>query len=324
MIRARSESPPNSGTLTVAAAPTGEPADVTARLRAELAAASLIAVADPEWLRQHASALGVALTGRVVSTADNPTIDWVPDLLAELRAARDVLLITDLGSADAEDPGSADAGDRGAGDASDPGRDLIAAAAAAGIRVTVLPGPSPITAALAVAGLPAERFVVEGSMPPGAAARDRRLAELAGERRTLIFTESRGRLGQTLAALASAFGADRLAAVCSAPPTDGQAAQRGTLGDLAKRLTGRPPCDVTLVVAGAPVPDASAAAVAEPDVLADAVAQVLAQVRDGETTRDAVAAVAARTGLRRRDLYNAASRSRAAGTPPAAPGDPAS
>ena len=292
MIHARSESAPISGTLTVAAVPAGHPADVAARLRDALTGAGLIVAPDPSRLRSLTEALRVVLAGRVVSPTGSAP-GWVQDLLAELRAGHDVLLFTDAG------PG-------GTGEAVG---SLIAAAAAADIPVTALPGPSPVIAALAVAGLRADRFTVEGAPPPRADLRERRFAELAAERRTLVFVESPDRLAQTLAELAAAFGASRNAVVCQSLAAADQGVRRGTLGALADQLDGgvqgSVSGDVTVVVAGAPVPDPKAAARTEPDALADAVTRVRALVSDGATTRDAVASVAAQTGLRRRELYNA-------------------
>jgi 16S rRNA (cytidine1402-2'-O)-methyltransferase len=292
MLPADSESPPRAGTLTVVSAPGGDVADITARFGRALATAGLIAVADQGRLRQLAAALGVALAGRMVSAADSPPgRQYGSDLLAELTAGQDVLLVTCDGPAGPEDP------DRG----------LIEAAVAAGIRVTVLPGPSAVTAALAVAGLPAVRFVFEGVPPRRAEPRERRFAELAAEHRTLIFVESLDRLSRTLAELAGVFGASRQAVICRTLAAGDQDVRRGTLGELAGQVSGGGRGEVTLVVAGAPVPDAGAAA---PGVtLAAAVAEVRARVRDGATTRDAVAAVAAQTGLRKRDLYNATGKS---------------
>jgi 16S rRNA (cytidine1402-2'-O)-methyltransferase len=269
-------------------------ADVTARLGRALAAADLIVAADTGRLRRLAASLGVALAGRVVSAADDPPgRRCVSELLAELTAGQDVLLVTGDGPAG---PHDAD-------------RSLVAAAAAAGIRVTALPGPSAVTAALAVAGLPAERFTFEGVPPRPVELRERRFADLAAEHRTLIFVESADRLSRTLAELASAFGASRPAVVCRALAATDQDVQRGTLGELAGQLGGGGQDDVTVVVAGAPVPDAAAAAQSEPAALAAAVAEVRELVRAGATTRDAVAAVAAETGLRKRDLYNAVGKS---------------
>ncbi|MGB6455623.1 MAG: SAM-dependent methyltransferase [Streptosporangiaceae bacterium] len=330
MIQAGSESAPSSGTLTVAVAPAGDTPDVTARFGAVLAAAGLIAVADPARLDRLVAATGIALAGRVVGLdGSSPVVGRddsspggrvvgrdgspsaglvvgldgsspaarVPELLAELTAGQDVLLLTDSGLASADELG----------------RSLVAAAAATGIRVIALPGLSPVTAALAIAGLSAERFVFEGVPPRRTEVRERRFAELAAESRTLIFSESAGQLARTLAELAAALGASRPAVVCRGLATVEQDVQRGSLGELAGELagelTGAAQGDVTVVVAGAEIPDTGAAA-AGPDVLAAAVAQVQAQVRDGTTTRDAVAAVAGQTGLRKRDLYNAVSSSR--------------
>jgi 16S rRNA (cytidine1402-2'-O)-methyltransferase len=188
--------------------------------------------------------------------------------------------------------------------------------------VTVLPGPSAVTAALAVAGMPADRFTVEGVPPRRPELRERRFAELAAERRTLIFTESSRLLGRTLAELAAAFGGSRPAVICRALATVDEDVQRGTLEELASHSGATPGSpgssgqgDVTIVLAGAPVPEAGAAAPAARESLAEAVAQVRAHVAAGSTTRDAVAAVAAETGLRKRDIYNAAS----AVGPPAGP-----
>jgi len=270
------------GTLTIAAAPIGQPADASARLAAALEAAGLIAAEDTRRVRRLADALGVRLTGRVVSYYDDVEDRRAPGLLAELAAGQDVLLITDAGM-----PG-----------VSDPGYRLVAAAAQAGMRVTVLPGPSAVTTALVISGLPSDRFTFEGFPPRKAGERARRFAELAAEPRTMVFFESPRRIGVTLADLAAAFGADRRAAVCRELTKTHEEVLRGSLGELAGRLEKGVLGEVTLVVAGAPQQ-------AVPVAAADAVAEVLARVRGGASRRDAVAAVAAELGVRRRDLYAA-------------------
>ena len=160
----------------------------------------------------------------------------MPGLLAELTAGHDVLLVTDAGM-----PGI-----------SDPGYRLVAAAAQAGIRVSVLPGPSAVTAALAVSGLPSDRFCFEGFPPRRAGERARRFAELAAEPRTLVFFESRRRLAATLAGLAEAFGPGRPAVVCRELTKTHEEVRRGTLGELAAWAQTGPLGEITIVVAGAP------------------------------------------------------------------------
>lgn len=302
MTRASSESAQDPGTLTLAAWPAGDAADVTGRLRAALATAGLIVTADAGRLRRLAAALDIPLAGRVATGVADPVAGGEPALLAELSAGQHVLLL---------------------GGTADGAAELTAAAAAAGIPVTALPGPSAVTAALATAGLPAERFTFEGCPPRGAEQRERWFGELAAEPRTLIFRESPRRVPRMLAELAAAFGPSRLAAVCRDLAADGTDVVRGPLGELASQLTGGAGGEVTVVVAGEPgEPGAGGGAGGtggSAAALADAVAQVGAQVTGGATTRDAIALVAARSGLRRRDLYNAVGSSRRSGETPAGP-----
>ena len=270
------------GVLTVAATPIGQPADASPRLAAALRDAGLIAAEDTRRLRRLAAALGIRLTGRVVSYYDDVEDRRVPSLLAELTAGQDILLVTDAGL-----PG-----------VSDPGYRLVSAAAQAGIRVTVLPGPSAVTTALVVSGLPSDRFAFEGFPPRRAGERARRFAELAAEPRTLIFFESPRRVASTVAELAAAFGADRLAAVCRELTKTHEEVLRGTLGELAGQLADGVLGEVTLVVAGAPAQTGPAAT-------ADAIAEVELRVSAGMSRKDAITAVAAELGLRKRELYAA-------------------
>ena len=270
------------GTLTVAAAPIGQAADASGRLALALASAPVIAAEDTRRLRRLASALGVRLTGRVLSYYDDVEARRVPALLAELSAGQDVLLVSDAGMPSV----------------SDPGYRLVAAAADAGIRVTVLPGPSAVTTALVISGLPSDRFVFEGFPPRRAGERSRRFAELAAERRTLVFFESPRRLPATLAELAAAFGAQRRAAVCRELTKTHEEVIRGTLAELAGQLADGVLGEVTLVVAGAPATQS----VATPAEAAGAVARC---EQAGLPRKEAIAAVARETGLPRRAVYDA-------------------
>jgi 16S rRNA (cytidine1402-2'-O)-methyltransferase len=174
------------------------------------------------------------------------------ELLGELRQGRDVLLVTDAGT-----PGI-----------SDPGYRLVSGAAGAGLRVTALPGPSAVTTALAVSGLPTDRFSFEGFPPRGQGDRSRRFAELAGDRRTQVFFESGRRLAGTLAELAASHGEDRPAVVCRELTKTHEEIRRGSLAELAswaaevseadprdakrKKGSGAVRGEITLVVAGTP------------------------------------------------------------------------
>jgi 16S rRNA (cytidine1402-2'-O)-methyltransferase len=225
----------DGGVLTLAAVPIGRAEDASARLAAELARARLIAAEDTRRLRWLAASLNIELRARVVSYYDAVEARRAAALLGELQAGQDVLLVTDAGT-----PGI-----------SDPGYRLVAAAAAAGIRVTALPGPSAVTTALAVSGLPTDRFCFEGFPPRRPGERARRFAELAADRRTQVYFESGRRLASTLAELASSHGEDRQAVVCRELTKIHEEILRGTLAELAA-LTSSAAVrgEITLVVAG--------------------------------------------------------------------------
>jgi 16S rRNA (cytidine1402-2'-O)-methyltransferase len=283
----------SGATLTLAAVPIGRPEDGSPRLAAALGSARIVAAEDTRRVRRLASALGVRLTGTVVSYYDDVETSRTPGLMAELEAGHDVLLVTDAGM-----PGL-----------SDPGYRLVAAAAAAGIRVTVLPGPSAATAALAVSGLPSDRFCFEGFPPRRAGERARRFAELAAEPRTLIFFESPRRLATTLAALAEALGPGRPAVVCRELTKTHEQIVRGTLAELAEWSAPGVLGEITVVVAGAPARRAGAATDVSQADLTAAVTAVAVREQAGESRRDAVAAIAKEHGLPKRAVYDAVLRS---------------
>ncbi|HEY8481553.1 MAG TPA: 16S rRNA (cytidine(1402)-2'-O)-methyltransferase [Spirillospora sp.] len=276
-----------TGRLVLAAAPIGRPEDASARLRAALADAPVIAAEDTRRLRRLAGDLGVELTARVVSYYEGNEKARADELLGELLSGRDVLVITDAGM-----PG-----------VSDPGYRLVRAAIDEGVPVSVLPGPSAVTAALAVSGLPTDRFCFEGFPPRRPGERARRLAALAGEPRTMVFFESPRRLAATLAAMAEAFGADRPAAVCRELTKTYEEVRRGTLAELAAWADEGVLGEVTLVVGGAP----ERRGTADPAELAAAVA---ARVDAGTPRKQAIADVAAENGVPKRVVYDAVVRAK--------------
>jgi 16S rRNA (cytidine1402-2'-O)-methyltransferase len=229
-----------SGVLTLAAAPIGRAEDASARLVTELAEATLIAAEDTRRVRWLAASLNVELKARVVSYYDAVETRRTPGLLEDLKAGQDILLITDAGT-----PAI-----------SDPGYRLVAAAAAAGLRVTALPGPSAVTTALAVSGLPTDRFCFEGFPPRGKGQRARRFAELAADARTQVYFEAGRRVAVTLAELAASHGGDRRAVVCRELTKIHEEIVRGTLAELAGWAaaagggSGTVRGEITLVVAG--------------------------------------------------------------------------
>jgi 16S rRNA (cytidine1402-2'-O)-methyltransferase len=224
-----------AGVLTLAAVPIGRAEDASPRLAAELVRATIIAAEDTRRVRWLASSLDVALTARIVSYYDAVETRRTPGLLGELQAGQDVLLVTDAGT-----PGI-----------SDPGYRLVAAAAAAGIRVTALPGPSAVTTALAVSGLPTDRFSFEGFPPRRAGERQRRFAARAEDRRTQVYFESARRLAATLTELTASHGEDRQAVVCRELTKIHEEIVRGTLPELAAWAGSGPVRgEITLVVAG--------------------------------------------------------------------------
>ena len=187
-----------AGVVVLAATPIGDPADASPRLRAELARADVIAAEDTRRLRRLLARLDVVTAARIVSYFDGNEAARTDELLGDLAGGARVLVVTDAGMPSV----------------SDPGYRLVAAAVEHGIAVTAVPGPSAVLTALAVSGLPVDRFCFEGFLPRRAGERPRRLAELAAEPRTMVFFEAPHRVADTLAAMVDAFGPERRAAVC--------------------------------------------------------------------------------------------------------------
>lgn len=273
---------PTTGRVILAGAPLGQPGDASARLRDALACCPVIAAEDTRRLRRLCRDLDVTPAGRVVSFFEANESARVPLLIDALRCGDDVLVVTDAGMPSVADPGYR----------------LVAAAVEAGVPVTALPGPSAVTTAIAVSGLPVDRFCFEGFLPRRAAERRRTLATLATEARTLVFFEAPHRLADALADLAEAFGADRPAAVCRELTKTYEQVRRGPLSELAQWATGDVRGEITLVVAGA----RARAAEISPEALAQDVAMREAA---GQVRKDAIAEVARARGVPKRAVFDA-------------------
>ncbi|WP_415111401.1 16S rRNA (cytidine(1402)-2'-O)-methyltransferase [Propioniciclava sp.] len=260
-------------------------ADASPALLDALTGADVIAAEDTRRLRDLCRRLGIELTGRIVSYFDGNEASRVGVLIDALHAGERVVVATDAGMPSVSDPGFR----------------VVQAAIAAGIRVTAVPGPSAVLTALAVSGLPTDRFCFEGFVSRKPGERRRVLGALAREERTMVFFEAPHRLAAFLADARDAFGADRPAAVCRELTKTYEEVIRGGLGELAAWATGEVRGEITVVVAGASGPSISAE---------DAVAEVLARVESGERLKDAAAAVASATGLAKGALYNQALQAR--------------
>ncbi len=171
------------GAIVLLGAPLGNVADASARLATTLAQADVVAAEDTRRLHRLARDLGVDLTGRVVSYFEGNEERRTPELIDAALAGATVAIVTDGGMPSVSDPGFR----------------LVRAAAAAGVPVTTAPGPSAVTTALALSGLPSDRFCFEGFLPRRPAERRRRLAALAADERTLVLFEAPHRLAAALA-----------------------------------------------------------------------------------------------------------------------------
>ncbi len=228
------------GRLDVVATPIGNLRDLSPRAQEALASADVIAAEDTRHTRGLLQSIGVSR--QLVSLHTHNETSRVPDLLARMAAGETVALVSDAGTPLL----------------SDPGYELVSEAARAGYEVRVLPGPSAITAALAVAGLPTDRFCFEGFLPARSSERRTQLAALAGELRTLVFFEAPHRIEQCLADIADVLGRERNAAVARELTKAHETIYRGTIGGLLERAKSEANFargEITLVVQGAPPAD---------------------------------------------------------------------
>lgn len=274
------------GRLLIGATPLGQPADASARLVSALGSADVVAAEDTRRIRTLAQALDVTLVGKVISLFDQNEAARVPALVDEVKGGATVLLVSDAGMPLI----------------SDPGYRLVAACIEVGVPVHCLPGPSAVTTALALSGLPSERFCFEGFAPRKHSARVSWLAALAAEPRTCVFFESPRRLADLLRDAVETLGPDRRAVICRELTKTHEEIIRGTLAELAEWATDGVLGEITVVLAGA-TPRAD---------LPTLVAEVQARVDDGARVKDACAQVIATNpgSPSRRELYDAVLRSR--------------
>lgn len=242
----------------------------------------MIAAEDTRRLRRLLQDLDVTVTGRVVSYFEGNEEARTPDLLEDLRQGRRVVLVTDAGMPSV----------------SDPGYRLVAAAVAEGITVTAAPGPSAVLTALAVSGLPVDRFCFEGFLPRKPGERARRLTALAGEERTMVFFEAPHRTEAMLAALVEAWGGDRRGAVCRELTKTYEEIKRGTLAELRAWAVEGMRGEITVVVEGAA---ADRGHTDDPDEL---IARVAKLEGDGMPRKEAIVEAARRSGVPKRLVYD--------------------
>ncbi len=264
-------------TLWLVATPIGNLDDLTPRAVAVLRDAAMICCEDTRRtgrLLQHA---GIASAGRLRVANEHTERDRIADVLNELDEGHDVAVVTDAGT-----PGI-----------SDPGERLVRAAIDAGHRVSAVPGPAAAVMALVVSGFASDRFVFEGFLPRSGRERSARLADVAGEHRTVVLYEAPHRIARTLADLRDACGPDRRAAVCRELTKLYEEVVRGPLGELD---VGEPRGEYVVVVEGASI-DTGA-------VDDDAIRVALrAELAAGASKRDAVAAVATGLAVPKRRVY---------------------
>lgn len=266
--------------IVLAATPIGNLGDVSRRLVNALETATVVAAEDTRTTQRLLAALGISHRPRLIALHDHNEKERAEELVA-LAAGEDVLVLSDAGMPTVSDPGYA----------------LVAAAVAAGVAVTVIPGPSAVLTALAVSGLPTDRFSFEGFVPRRAAERRTWLAALARETRTMVFFEAPSRVAESLADFAEAFGRERRATVCRELTKLHEEIVRGSLAELAAWSEGGVRGELVIVVAGATPYRVE---------FADAVTHVREQVRGGRRLKEAAAEVAEQTGHSSRELYQAA------------------
>ncbi|WP_129662252.1 16S rRNA (cytidine(1402)-2'-O)-methyltransferase [Rothia uropygialis] len=282
--------PVDDGKLVLAATPIGNLKDASERLKEYLASADVVAVEDTRRLRTLASGLGVTVSGRIVTNHEHNEIRRAEELVTAVHMGQTVLLISDAGMPTVSDPGFR----------------VVERAVEEGLTVSCAPGPSAVLSALAVSGLPSDRFVFEGFIPRKVSERRARLSELLAERRTMVFYEAPHRLAPMLGALVESFGDERRAVIARELTKLHEEVVRGSLGELfmwadEHQVRG----EIAVVVEGAPEPEAES-----PESLTD---EVEALVAGGMRLKQAVNDLAAAHHVSKRDLYEAVLSQRSEG-----------
>jgi 16S rRNA (cytidine1402-2'-O)-methyltransferase len=269
--------------LILAATPLGNPGDASARLKSAIESASIIAAEDSRRFHRLCADIETTFTGRVLSFFEGNEEDRTHELLAELKSGATVLVVSDAGMPTISDPGFR----------------LMRDAIAEGIDVSVIPGPSAVTMAIALSGLPTDRFSFEGFPPRTAGARLATFEKLRFEERTMVFFEAPHRLDDSLADCVNVFGADRHAAICREMTKRYEETIRGTLSELAMWAKNNEVLgEITLVIAGAVTDSASLTA-------ADMVARVREFEAAGMDRKSAISTVADEFGIAKRLVYAA-------------------
>ena len=276
------------GRLVLVGTPLGNAGDLSPRAAKAIATADIVACEDTRHTRKLLAVAGIELAGRLVSLHQHNEASRAEEVLARIKDGAVVALVTDAGM-----PAI-----------SDPGERVVQRVAEAGYTVDVVPGPTALTTALVVSGLPTERFCFEGFLPRKGKGRTEALAALAAEARTSVLYEAPHRLASTIADLAAACGPDRRVAIACELTKLFEGVWRGTLGHAIAHLEATPPRgEYTLVLEGAPPK--------QPASEEDVAAAVAAHLGRGLTRKDAAAAAANELGVSRRTAYDAANRASA-------------
>ena len=269
------------GTLFLAATPIGNPADASSRLIQILQTADIVAAEDSRRTVRLLRDLGVSAPGQIISFYEAVEEKKTPELIAQLQAGKTIVVLSDAGMPTV----------------SDPGYRLVRSAIEANIQIRVLPGPSAVLSALAISGLPTDRFTFEGFLPRKSGARDKALQDLRLEQRTMIFFEAPHRLQESINQMGPVFGWDRRAVICRELTKTHEEIIRGTLEDLKQWCEQEILGEITIVIEGAPE-----VVHTDPHEWVELVNQ---RMQSGMTSRDAIADVAIELGVPKRNVYDA-------------------